>query len=1013
MNVVIVESPAKAKTINKYLGRDYEVIASFGHVRDLPAKDGSVDPDDDFAMLWEVDAKAGKRLADIARAVKGADRVILATDPDREGEAISWHVLEILKNKKLLKDKRVERVVFNAITKAAVIEAMKSPREIDAGLVEAYLARRALDYLVGFNLSPVLWRKLPGARSAGRVQSVALRLVCDRELEIEKFVRREYWSLVAHLRTPAEAAFTARLVGADGKKVNRLDVGTEAEAQAFRQALETAAFSVVSVEAKPARRHPWPPFTTSTLQQEASRKLGFAPARTMQIAQRLYEGVDIGGETAGLITYMRTDGVDMAPEAIAAARQVIGAQYGTRYVPSSPRRYTTKQKNAQEAHEAIRPTDLARLPRDIGRLLDPEQAKLYELIWTRTIASQMESAELERTTVEIVADVGGASKIRQIDLRATGQVVRFDGFLKLYQEGKDDEEDEDGGRLPAMQAGDPLKRDRIEATQHFTEPPPRYTEATLVKRMEELGIGRPSTYASTLAVLRDRDYVRLDKKRLVPEDKGRLLTAFLEGFFTRYVEYNFTADLEEKLDEVSNHELDWKQILRDFWRDFSAALDGIKDLRTTAILDSLNDLLGPHIFPAKEDGSDPRACPLCANGRLSLKLGKFGAFIGCSNYPECKFTRTLSATGADQANAVDGERPGVRVLGVDPTTAEEISLRDGRFGLYLQQGEGDKPKRSSLPKSVDPAEITLDQAIAILSLPREVAKHPDTREPILAGIGRYGPYVQHARTYANLGKDDDILSIGANRAIDLIVAKESVGSRFGNGAGAGRVLGDHPDGGAVTVKAGRFGPYVNHGNVNATLPRGTPPEALTLEEALALLHAKGTSGGSGRVLGDHPDGGSITLREGRYGSYVSHGKTNATLPKSITPQEITLADAIGLIDAKAGTGKKRSAGKGGARKVAGKTSAPTKSPGKAASLKSPAKSAAKSQKPVKTNDTPPFRTERPAAKSAAKPPTQAEPAKRATAAQTKKRQSSKRPSTAAEAAAKSAAKTKRAAGKKA
>ncbi len=517
----------------------------------------------------------------------------------------------------------------------------------------------------------------------------------------------------------------------------------------------------------------------------------------------------------------------------------------------------------------------------------------------------MESAELERTTVDIAADIGGDSKIRRIDLRATGQVVRFDGFLKLYQEGKDDEDDEEGGRLPPMQAGDLLKKERIEAAQHFTEPPPRYTEATLVKRMEELGIGRPSTYASTLAVLRDRDYVRIDKKRLVPEDKGRLLTAFLEGFFTRYVEYNFTADLEEKLDEVSNHTLDWKQILRDFWRDFSAALDGIKDLRTTAVLDSLNDLLGPHIFPAKEDGSNPRACPSCGNGQLSLKLGKFGAFIGCSNYPECKFTRTMSASGADQAALVDGERPGVRVLGVDPATQEEISLRDGRFGTYLQLGEGDKPKRSSLPKTIAPVDLTLEQAIALLSLPREVAKHPESREPIVAGIGRYGPYVQHGRTYASLGKDDDILSIGANRAIDLIVAKESVGSRFGNGAG--RVLGEHPDGGAVTVKAGRFGPYVTHGNVNATLPRGTPPEALTLEEALALLHAKGTSGGgsSGRVVGEHPDGGPIHLRDGRFGAYVSHGKVNATLPKSLKPEDVTLADAIDLIDAKGGAARRQ------------------------------------------------------------------------------------------------------------
>jgi DNA topoisomerase-1 len=896
MKVVIVESPAKAKTINKYLGKDYGVYASFGHVRDLAAKDGSVDPDNDFAMRWEVDAKAAKRLSDIGVAVKGAERVILATDPDREGEAISWHIHEILTNKKLLKDKRVDRVVFNAVTKDAIQEAMRHPREIDEALVDAYRARRALDYLVGFTLSPVLWRKLPGARSAGRVQSVALRIVCDRELEIEQFVSREYWSIVAHLKTQANDPFSARLVGADGQRISRLDIGSGAEAEAFKTALETAKFTVRSVESKPVRRHPYPPFTTSTLQQEASRKLGLAPARTMQIAQRLYEGVDIGDGAVGLITYMRTDGVDLAPEAVAGARRVIAKDFGENYVPSAPRKYTAKAKNAQEAHEAIRPTDMTRRPRDVSRHLEPEQAKLYELIWTRSIACQMESAELERTTVDILAEAGE----RKLDFRASGQVVRFPGFLALYQEGRDDEEDEDSGRLPPMRDGERLTKERIEATQHFTEPPPRYTEATLVKRMEELGIGRPSTYASTLAVLRDRAYVRIEKKRLIPEDKGRLVTAFLEAFFAKYVGYDFTADLEEKLDQVSNSEIDWKALLRDFWNDFSGAVGDIKDLRTGQVLDSLNELLGPHIFPGRGDEVDPRLCPLCGKGQLSLKLGKFGAFIGCSNYPECRFTRVLSPTGAESG---EGERPGVRVLGEDPETGEEITLRSGRFGEYVQQGdsekgEGEKPKRSSLPRGLKPEDVTLEKALALLSLPREVARHPTSGEPIVAGIGRYGAYVQHGKTYANLGRDDDVLEIGGNRAIDLIVAKESGGgvSRFGGG-GAGRVLGDHPEGGAVSVRQGRFGAYVNHGKINATLPKGTDPVSLTLDEAVALLAAKATGGGivNGRLLGEHPDGGPVTAREGRFGPYVNWGRINATIPKSTPPDSISLNEALELI----------------------------------------------------------------------------------------------------------------------
>jgi DNA topoisomerase I len=845
MDIVVVESPAKAKTINKYLGAGYEVLASFGHVRDLPAKDGSVDPEHDFHMLWEVDDKSRKRLNDIARAMKGADKLILATDPDREGEAISWHVLEVLKEQHAIGKQAVERVVFNAITKKAVLDAMKHPRSIDRALVDAYLARRALDYLVGFTLSPVLWRKLPGARSAGRVQSVALRLVCDRELEIEKFVAREYWSLVATLATPRDDTFQARLVGADGKKIQRLDIGSGAEAEAFKQALENAVFTVANIEAKPARRNPPPPFTTSTLQQEASRKLGFAPAHTMRIAQRLYEGVDIDGETVGLITYMRTDGVDIAEEAIAAARNLIGADYGSRYVPPSPRQYQTKAKNAQEAHEAIRPTEVARRPKDTKAFLDSDQARLYELIWLRTMASQMESAELERTTADITANVGDGHRYRAIDLRATGTVIKFDGFLTLYQEGEDDAaDDEESRRLPEMNAGENLTKRKIDASQHFTEPPPRYSEASLVKRMEELGIGRPSTYASILQVLKDRGYVRIDKKRLVPEDKGRVLTAFLESFFARYVEYDFTAGLEEQLDRISNNEMAWRDLLRDFWRDFTAAVGDIKELRVAQVIDALDEMLAPHLFPPRADGTDPRKCPNCETGKLSLKLGKFGGFIGCTNYPECRYTRQL-APGNGANGGPDG---GMKKLGEDPVSGLEVTLRSGRFGPYVQLGEaveGEKPKRAGLPKGLSPDDLDLERALGLLSLPREIGKHPDDGEPIVAGVGRFGPYVQHVKMYANLTPGDDVLSVGLNRAVTLIEEKRAKGPRKGRlGSDPGRALGDHPDkGGPIVVKNGRYGPYVSHDGVNATLSSDMTPEAITLEQAVGLLDARAARGG--------------------------------------------------------------------------------------------------------------------------------------------------------------------------
>ena len=840
MTVVIVESPAKAKTINKYLGKGFTVLASFGHVRDLPSKDGSVRPDEDFAMTWEIDAKASKRLNDIADAVKTSDKVILATDPDREGEAISWHVLEILNKKKVLKEKTVERVTFNAITQSAVQQAMAAPRQIDMELVDAYLARRALDYLVGFTLSPVLWRKLPGARSAGRVQSVALKIVVDREIEIEKFRTEEYWTVDTEVAA-SSPPFTARLFQLNGKKFGKFDMPNEAAAFAARDAIKAAQFSIADVEQKPGKKTPPPPFTTSTLQQEAARKLGFSASRTMQTAQKLYEGVDIGGETTGLITYMRTDGVYVEPGAITEMRKLVGERYGAAYVPESPRFYKAKAKNAQEAHEAIRPTSIYRRPETLR--LDGDQARLYELIWKRTIASQMESARVENTVINIL------SADQQTGLRATGQVVTFDGYLAVYEEGQDDSEDEDGGRLPAVKAGAATQVNTINPAQHFTEPPPRYSEASLVKRLEELGIGRPSTYASILSVLRDRAYVRMDKNRFIPEDKGRLVTAFLDQFFHRYVQYDFTADLEEKLDLVSDGKLDWKALLREFWKDFHAAAEGMTELRVSQVLESLNEALGPHIFPDKGDGANPRACPSCSNGMLSLKTSRFGAFIGCSNYPECKYTRPVGAPDSEAESAVSGDRD----LGTDPVTGKVVSLKIGRFGPYVQLGEAeskdDKPKRSSLPKAWPPSSIDLDRALKLLGLPREVGKHPEDGKTITAGLGRFGPFIEHAGTYANLSNFDEIFEVGINRAVDLLAQKRAGGGRPGRGAAVAplRELGVFPGSEEkIAVMAGRYGPYIKAGKVNATLPKEVTPETVTLEQAVELINAKGGLGASSK-----------------------------------------------------------------------------------------------------------------------------------------------------------------------
>jgi DNA topoisomerase-1 len=837
MPVVVVESPAKAKTINKYLGSNYTVLASYGHVRDLPPKDGSVDTENGFDMKWEVAADSRKHVAAIAEALKSDDAIILATDPDREGEAISWHLKEALtKRRAIKKTTDVKRVTFNAITKQAVTEAMANPRNIDAPLVEAYLARRALDYLVGFNLSPVLWRKLPGARSAGRVQSVCLRLIVEREMEIEAFRPREYWSVKALLSTPRGQDYEARLTVLAGKKLDRYDLENETQAELAVQAITSRDLTVQSVEAKPASRNPSAPFMTSTLQQEASRKFGMGARQTMNAAQRLYE--------AGHITYMRTDGIDMAPEAVDQARAAIKDRYGDEYVPKNPRIYKNKAKNAQEAHECIRPTDMARDAASL-KISDADQRKLYDLIWKRTLACQMESARLERTTV----DVGSADG--QVVLRANGQVVLFDGFLRVYEEGRDDAVvDDDDKRLPQISEGEKADKRSITPDQHFTQPPPRYTEATLVKKMEELGIGRPSTYASIITTIQDREYVRKEQNRLIPEDKGRIVTIFLLNFFKRYVEYDFTAALEDELDHVSAGDGDYKELLARFWRDFSAAIAETSDLRITEVLDVLDDALAPQLYPPREDGSDPRICPKCGQGRLHLKTSRTGGFVGCGNYPECTYTRPIAGEGAEGDERVLGEDQG-----------EEIWLKSGRFGPYVQRGEATpenkKPPRASLPKAKgdylpgwSPDDMTLEKAVTLLTLPRPVGMHPDGGE-VKANLGRFGPYIMHQLpdeakpVYVNLKEFQDVFEIGMNRAVELLAEKRANPGR-GRGAAAKplKELGEHPqDGGMIAVMEGRYGPYVKWEKVNATLPKDVEPDDVTMDMAVALIAEKASKKG--------------------------------------------------------------------------------------------------------------------------------------------------------------------------
>ena len=832
MDLVIVESPAKAKTINKYLGSNYEVLASFGHVRDLPPRDGSVDTEHDFAMSWELSADKARQLKAIADATRRADRIILATDPDREGEAISWHLLEWLKGRKAVPKGGATRVTFNEITKTAILAAMERPRDLDQPLIDAYRARRALDYLVGFNLSPVLWRKLPGAKSAGRVQSVALRLVTERERDIEAHRAREYWSVEATMASPGGAAFAAKLTLFEGRKLAQFDLANAADAARAKAAVEAGRFTIASVETKPASRIPFPPFTTSTLQQEAARKLGFTASHTMRVAQGLYED--------GRITYMRTDGVQIAGEAIAAARDVIAQDYGSGadILPATPRLYSTKAKNAQEAHEAIRPTDMHARP---AKAPAGDADKLYALIWKRTIASQMASARMERTAVELL-DANGKT-----GLRASGQVILSPGFLAVYTETKDEApaegaDDDDSRRLPRLAKGDICPATTVEAKQHFTEPPPRFTEATLVKRLEELGIGRPSTYASILQTLRDRAYVRVEKNRFHAEEKGRLVTAFLERYFEKYVGYDYTAELEGELDAVSAGSLDYLKVLGDFWADFEPKTKEIMETRPSDVTVALDEYLGPLLFPPRDDGSDPRLCPTCGNGRLSLRTGKFGAFVACSNYPDCRYTRQFASENGG------GENAGPVVLGDDPATGEPVTLRSGRFGAYVQRGDGDKPPRASIPKDVTVAgPDDLEMALKLLGLPRTVGTHPETAEPITASIGRYGPYLAHAGKYARLTSTADVFETGMNAAVVKLAEAAAAGPRARTAAAPLREIGPHPVSGAMMrLMAGRFGQYIADGTTNATIPKGEDGMAISVEAAAALIDARAAMPAKGK-----------------------------------------------------------------------------------------------------------------------------------------------------------------------
>ncbi len=816
MKLVIVESPAKAKTINKYLGEEYKVLASFGHIRDLPSKDGSVQPDQDFAMTWELSSGGQKRLKDIIAAVKDADTIVLASDPDREGEAIAWHILEELKARNKIKDKKIERVVFHEITKSAVTEAIKNPRSIDDNLVSAYMARRALDYLVGFNLSPVLWRKLPGSKSAGRVQSVALRLVCERENEIENFKPEEYWTIDAELFTSKQALIKSKLVTLDGKKLEKFDINSEEKALAAKAKIEAQDFAVSNVERKKANRYPAPPFTTSTLQQEAARKLRFSAKKTMQIAQKLYE--------EGYITYMRTDAVNLSKDAINACRDAIVKYFGEDYLPKTPKEYKNKSKNAQEAHEAIRPADVFNTPKKMETKLDADAHKLYELIWKRTVACQMNPAILDKVSIESTSNDG------QIMLRANGQVIAFDGYLKLYQESfDDDDEDEDNRLLPNVEVGEKETKGEIFTDKHFTAPPPRFTEASLVKKLEELGIGRPSTYATIIAVLQERQYVKVEKLRFIPEERGRIVTVFLENFFKKYVEYDFTAQMEEFLDDISAGSMEWKKLLTGFWSKFIKNIEAVSPLQMTEVINKIDEVLGSHLFPIREDGTDPRSCPDCGNGRLGIKLGRFGAFIGCSNYPECKYTKQLIDTSAEEekiANAPELTNPEDKELGLIDN--EVIYLKKGPYGYYVQLGADkgkEKPKRCSLPKGCTPENISLEKAEILLNLPRQLGNG------IEVNIGKFGMYIKQGGKSKSLTGNDDVFNITLERAEQILqgVAEKPQAT----------VIGTNPQNNEqITLNSGRYGPYLKCGKNNYALPKDLQGKEIDIETAMKIISAK-------------------------------------------------------------------------------------------------------------------------------------------------------------------------------